>query len=82
MTPTGWSGGQHSGLQGTKVGSKTHPNGYVLRSGKEPVNEDAHEGRVETELNIEKGQLGVGHALRYDDSPDGDACTNIISLEQ
>lgn len=52
----------------------TYANGDILRSREKPVDQDAHEGRVKTKLNWQFGELGICHALRHDDSPDGDTC--------
>jgi hypothetical protein len=52
----------------------TYTNGDVLGSRKEPVDQNAHEGRVQAELDLEVGELGVSHALGDDNGADGDAC--------
>jgi hypothetical protein len=56
------------------TGKPTYTNGDILGGRKEPIDEDTHEGRVQTELDIQVSQLGVGHALRDDNGADGDAC--------
>lgn len=55
----------------------TYADGNILGRGKKPVDEDTHEGRVETILDVEERQLGVGHALGYDNAPDGNACAEL-----
>ncbi|EGX95530.1 hypothetical protein CCM_00184 [Cordyceps militaris CM01] len=56
----------------------SYTNGDVLGGGKEPVNQDTHEGRVETIFDGELGKQGVGHTLRDDDGADGDACDFLV----
>jgi hypothetical protein len=71
MTATGW----------IKVSIEAHivvfmyiySNSNVLGCCKEPVNENTHEGGVKTEFNRQCSKLGVSHALRHDDSTNGDA---------
>lgn len=46
----------------------------IFGGGEEPVDQDTHEGGVETILNVEIGQLGVGHGLGDDDCTNGDTC--------
>lgn len=46
-------------------------NGDVFRRSEEPVDEDTHEGRIETEFHGQIGQFGVGHTLRYNNSTNG-----------
>lgn len=50
----------------------TYADGDILGSSEEPVDNDTHERGVETELGIELGEQGVGHALGNNDSADSD----------
>ena len=51
--------------------------GDIFRGGEEPVDEHAHEGRVETIFGRELSQLGVCHALGHHDSTDRDTRDEI-----
>ena len=53
----------------------TYTNGNIFRSSKEPIDQDAHEGRVQAILDIEVGELGISHTLRYDNCTDSNAWT-------
>jgi hypothetical protein len=52
----------------------TYTNGDILGSSKSPVEEIAHEGRIQTKLNREISKLCVSHALGYNDSSDSHSC--------
>lgn len=39
----------------------THANGDVLGSGEKPIDQDTHEGGIETELHVERGKFCVSH---------------------
>ena len=52
----------------------THPDGDIFGGGKEPVNQDSHERRIETELHRKLSQLGIGHSLGNHDRANRNAC--------
>ncbi len=56
----------------------TYPDGDILGSREEPIDQDTHEGRVETVFDRELGELGVGHALGDDDSTDSNTWSDWV----
>lgn len=53
-----------------KGGQFTYTNGDILGGGKEPVNQDTHEGGVKAEFDRKLRQLCICHTLRDDDGTD------------
>lgn len=66
-------------VSGDRGHDSDRTNGDVLGRGEEPVDQDTHEGRVETILNGQVGELGVSHSLRNDDSTDSDTSNKIAN---
>jgi hypothetical protein len=58
----------------------TYSDSDILGSSKEPIDQDTHERRVETELHGQISQFSVGHTLRHDNRSHGNTCSNIISF--
>ena len=50
----------------------------ILGSGEEPVDQDTHEGRVQTKLHGQLGQFGIGHTLGNDYTTDSDTCSQRV----
>ena len=59
----------------------TYANRDVFRSREEPVDEDTHEGGVETKLDWQLGQLSVSHSLRHHDGADCYTCIECSAIE-
>lgn len=57
---------------------EAYPYGDILGGSKQPVGQDTHERRVETELHRELSQGSIRHALRDNHGTHGD--TYMISL--
>ena len=53
----------------------------VLGGGKEAVDEDTHEGGVETIFGRQQGKLSVGHTLGYNHGADRQSRNKIFNLE-
>lgn len=49
----------------------SYPDGDILGGSEEPVEQNTHEGGVETKLDLQLGKLGIGHGLRNDNGADG-----------
>lgn len=61
----------------SKIEKGTYTNGDILGSSKEPVDQDAHEGGIQSILHWQFSQLRVGHTLRNDDGADGDTSDHV-----
>jgi hypothetical protein len=57
---------------------RTYANGDILGGSKEPVDENAHEGRVKAVLDWQVRETRVGHSLGDDDGANGDAFMNQL----
>ena len=51
---------------------KPYADGDILGGREEPVDQDTHKGRVETEFWGQFSELGICHTLRHDNGTDGD----------
>lgn len=51
----------------------TYANGDVLGRREEPVDQDTHKGRVQAIFDRQLGKLCICHALRHNNSANGDA---------
>lgn len=54
-----------------------YTNGNVLGCGEEPVDEDAHKGRIQAIFNGKLGKLGVSHTLWNDNGSNGNTCVAV-----
>lgn len=57
----------------------TYANCDILGSSEEPVDQNTHEGRIETELDWKQSELGISHTLRHNYATNGDTWTCELS---